>query len=56
LTETHPPPNCAQKPRSSIRIPLPTVKQGKGYLEDRRPAAKMDPYEICAILLETVCS
>ena len=41
---------------ASIRIPLPTVKQGKGYLEDRRPAANMDPYEVCAILLETVCS
>jgi glutamine synthetase len=41
---------------ASIRIPLPTVKQGKGYLEDRRPSANMDPYEVCAILLETVCS
>ena len=40
---------------ASIRIPLATVKAGKGYLEDRRPAANMDPYEVCAILLETVC-
>ncbi len=41
---------------ASIRIPLQTVKDGKGYLEDRRPSANMDPYEVCAILLETVCS
>ena len=41
---------------ASIRIPRRTVKQGKGYLEDRRPSANMDPYEVCAILLETVCS
>jgi len=41
---------------ASIRIPLQTVKEGKGYLEDRRPAANIDPYEVCAILLETVCS
>ncbi len=41
---------------ASIRIPLVTTKEGKGYLEDRRPSANMDPYEVCAILLETVCS
>jgi glutamine synthetase len=41
---------------ASVRIPLQTVKDGKGYLEDRRPSANMDPYEVCAILLETVCS
>ena len=23
--------------------------------EDRRPAANMDPYQVCAILVETVC-
>jgi len=41
---------------ASLRIPLQTVKDGKGYLEDRRPSANMDPYEVCAIMLETVCS
>ena len=40
---------------ASIRIPLPTVRQGRGYLEDRRPAANMDPYAVCAIMLETIC-
>ena len=41
---------------ASIRIPLDTVKQEKGYLEDRRPSANMDPYAVCAIMLETICS
>ncbi len=40
---------------ASIRIPLATANEGKGYLEDRRPAANMDPYEVCAILIKTVC-
>ncbi|MDO8523757.1 MAG: hypothetical protein Q7R74_00840, partial [bacterium] len=26
-----------------------------GYLEDRRPAANMDPYQVTAALLKTVC-
>jgi glutamine synthetase len=40
---------------ASIRIPMLTAKEGKGYLEDRRPAANMDPYLVCAKLIETVC-
>lgn len=40
---------------ASVRIPLPVVNAGCGYLEDRRPAANMDPYEVCAAILETVC-
>jgi len=40
---------------ASVRIPLATAKDGKGYLEDRRPAANMDPYLVCAKLIETVC-
>lgn len=40
---------------ASIRIPLETVKKGKGYFEDRRPSANMNPYQVCSILLETVC-
>jgi glutamine synthetase len=38
---------------ASIRIPLATSKQGYGYLEDRRPAANMDPYRVTRLLLET---
>ncbi|OGH58625.1 MAG: glutamine synthetase [Candidatus Magasanikbacteria bacterium RIFCSPHIGHO2_01_FULL_33_34] len=39
---------------ASIRIPLATSKEGCGYLEDRRPAANMDPYQVCAVLMETI--
>ncbi|MBI4272516.1 glutamine synthetase beta-grasp domain-containing protein [Candidatus Uhrbacteria bacterium] len=41
---------------ASIRIPIYTAKNGCGYLEDRRPAANMDPYKVCARLIETVCA
>jgi len=40
---------------ASVRIPLLTAKDGKGYLEDRRPSANMDPYLVCAKMIETVC-
>ena len=39
---------------ASIRIPIFTAEQRKGYLEDRRPAANMDPYRVAAKLLETI--
>jgi len=41
---------------ASIRIPPGILQAGKGYLEDRRPAANIDPYEACEALLSTVCS
>ena len=41
---------------ASIRIPMQTENDKKGYLEDRRPAANMDPYEVCVALIETTCS
>lgn len=40
---------------ASVRIPISTMDKGCGYLEDRRPAANIDPYEVCLALLETVC-
>lgn len=40
---------------ASVRIPLQTAQNGKGYLEDRRPAANMDPYLVCAKMIETIC-
>ena len=40
---------------ASIRIPMATANEGKGYLEDRRPSANMDPYLVCAALIETTC-
>ena len=39
---------------SSIRIPINVKLSKKGYLEDRRPASNMDPYLVCAKILETV--
>lgn len=40
---------------ASIRIPLTTIDGGCGYLEDRRPAANMNPYPVLTALLETIC-
>ncbi|MFC1612537.1 glutamine synthetase [Patescibacteria group bacterium] len=40
---------------ASVRIPQAVADKGCGYLEDRRPAANMDPYEVCRALLETIC-
>jgi glutamine synthetase len=39
----------------SIRIPRHVAAAGYGYLEDRRPGANADPYEVSARILETVC-
>jgi len=41
---------------ASIRIPMGVHNDGKGYLEDRRPASNVDPYKACAVLIETTCS
>ena len=38
---------------ASIRIPRATEKDGKGYLEDRRPASNIDPYAVTAKLFQT---
>ncbi len=40
---------------ASIRIPMATAQSGAGYLEDRRPAANADPYQVCAALVRTAC-
>jgi glutamine synthetase len=37
----------------SIRIPRFTNRDGKGYLEDRRPASNMDPYLVTSKIVET---
>ena len=39
---------------ASIRIPINTAKDWKGYLEDRRPASNGDPYKITWALLDTL--
>ena len=39
---------------ASVRIPTQTVNQnGKGYIEDRRPASNIDPYVVPAIIYDT---
>ncbi len=40
---------------ASIRIPWQVAQEGKGYLEDRRPNANADPYDVAAVMTETVC-
>lgn len=40
---------------ASVRIPRSVALQGCGYLEDRRPGANANPYEVAAALLETIC-
>lgn len=40
---------------ASIRIPKRTEIDGKGYIEDRRPAANIDPYVICSSLFSFAC-
>jgi glutamine synthetase len=37
----------------SIRIPRPVSLAGFGYLEDRRPAANVDPYTVARMLINT---
>jgi glutamine synthetase len=39
---------------ASIRIPRQVNKDGCGYLEDRRPAANCDPYEVSEALIRTI--
>jgi len=39
----------------SVRIPQQVFQDKKGYLEDRRPAANMDPYLVCGKIVETIC-
>lgn len=38
----------------SVRISRSVADEGKGFLEDRRPASNMDPYAVCDKILRTV--
>ena len=38
---------------ASVRIPRQVADEGKGYLEDRRPASNADPYSITEIIIRT---
>ena len=41
---------------ASIRIPWQVAVDKKGYAEDRRPNANMDPYVVTRLITETVCA
>jgi glutamine synthetase len=41
---------------ASVRIPWQVARDGKGYIEDRRPNANMDPYVVTALITDTVCT
>jgi len=41
--------------KDSIRIPTQVAKTGKGYYEDRRPAANIDPYVASSALFSITC-
>ncbi|MEU8816834.1 glutamine synthetase [Actinoplanes sp. NPDC048796] len=41
---------------ASVRIPWQVEKDGKGYIEDRRPNANCDPYVVTRLLINTICS
>lgn len=40
---------------ASVRIPWQVERDRKGYIEDRRPNANVDPYVLARLILETVC-
>jgi glutamine synthetase len=40
---------------ASVRIPWQCEVDKKGYLEDRRPNANVDPYTVARLMVETIC-
>jgi len=44
------------RPRGVHPIPWAVAKDKKGWLEDRRPNANMDPYVVSRLITDTVCS
>ncbi len=41
---------------ASVRIPWQVEIDKKGYIEDRRPNANMDPYVVTRLITDTICS
>ena len=41
---------------ASVRIPWQVEVDKKGYIEDRRPNANCDPYDVTTIMIDTICS
>jgi glutamine synthetase len=40
---------------ASVRIPGGVARDKRGYLEDRRPNANMDPYVVTRLITDTIC-
>ena len=40
---------------ASVRIPGGVARDKRGYLEDRRPNANIDPYLVASVMVETIC-
>ncbi|MGH9021417.1 MAG: glutamine synthetase GlnII [Acidimicrobiales bacterium] len=40
---------------ASVRIPAAVARDKRGYLEDRRPNANVDPYVVARLMVETIC-
>lgn len=40
---------------ASVRIPWQVAKEGRGYIEDRRPNANSDPYVVTRMIVGTCC-
>lgn len=38
---------------ASVRIPTMTAQKKFGYIEDRRPASDMNPYLVCAMIIDS---
>ncbi|WP_329458193.1 glutamine synthetase [Streptomyces sp. NBC_01497] len=41
---------------ASVRIPWQVEQDGKGYIEDRRPNANVDPYVVTRLITDTCCT
>src|SRR3979411_179788 len=41
---------------ASVRMPWQAAKDQKGWIEDRRPNANMDPYIVTRLIVDTCCS
>ena len=41
---------------ASVRIPWQVEVDKKGYIEDRRPNANCDPYEVTRLIVSTCCA
>ena len=40
---------------ASVRIPWQVEVEQKGYIEDRRPNANIDPYNVARLIVGTCC-